>query len=76
MFLANVTFLFLIGVASLLLAAVFAYRMGGFSAATLGGGVFAILPATLLYTLVVCAFVNAWGCRPASSRETGSRPLR
>jgi ABC-2 type transport system permease protein len=70
-FLANVTFLFALGVASLLLAAVFLYRMGGFSAAALGGSVFAILPVTLLYTLVVCAFVNAVGM--AASVVTRSR---
>lgn len=70
-FLANLTFLFAVGVASLLLVAVFAYRMGGFSAAALDGGVFAILPATLLYTLVVCAFVTAVGT--AASVATRSR---
>lgn len=60
-FLANVTFLFAVGVASLLLVAVVLYQMGGFSTAALDGGVFAVLPATLVYTLVVCALVNAVG---------------
>ena len=70
-FLANVTFLFAIGVAGLLLVAVFLFRMGGFSAAALGGGVFAVLPAALVFTLVVCALVNAVGM--AASVVTRSR---
>jgi ABC-2 type transport system permease protein len=70
-FLANVTFLFAVGVASLLLVAVFLYQMGGFSAAALGEGVFAVLPATLLYLLVVCALVNAVGI--AASVATRNR---
>jgi ABC-2 type transport system permease protein len=60
-FLAGVSFLFAVAVASLLLVAVVVFRMGGFSAAALGGGVFDVLPATLLYALVVCALVNAVG---------------
>jgi ABC-2 type transport system permease protein len=60
-FLAGVTFLFAVGVASVLLVAVVVFRMGGFSAAALGGGVFDVLPATLLYTLVVCTLLNAVG---------------
>jgi ABC-2 type transport system permease protein len=60
-FLANVTFLFAVGVAGLLLVAVTLYQMGGFGAAALGGGVFAVLPATLVYALVVAAFVAAVG---------------
>jgi ABC-2 type transport system permease protein len=60
-FLANVTFLFALGIVSLLLVAVVTYRMGGFAAAALGGGVFDILPPILLYTLFVCTLVNAVG---------------
>lgn len=60
-FLANITFLFAVAVASVLLVAVALYVMGGFSAAALDGGVFAVLPATLVYTLFVCAFINAVG---------------
>lgn len=71
MFLANLTFLFGVGVASLLIVAAFLYRMGGFSAAALGGGVFAVLPATLLYTLVVCTLVTAVGM--AASVATRNR---
>lgn len=70
-FLANVTFLFAVGVAGLLLVATFLFRMGGFSAAALGGGVFAVLPATLLYALFVCVFVNAVGM--AASVATRNR---
>lgn len=60
MFLANVVFLFGIGVASLLLIAVAIYQMGGFSAAAIGALV-EFLPAFLLYTLFVCTFINAVG---------------
>lgn len=60
-FLAGVTFLFAVSVASLLLVAVVVFQMGGFSTAALGGGVFEVLPATLLYALVVCTLVNAVG---------------
>ncbi|SDX73031.1 ABC transporter permease [Halobellus clavatus] len=70
-FLANVTFLFAVAVASLLLVAVFLYQMGGFSTAALGGGVFAVLPATLVYALFVSAFVNAVGM--AASVATRNR---
>jgi len=70
-FLANLTFLFGVGVAGLLILAPFLYRMGGFSAAALDGGVFAILPATLLYTLVVCTLVTAVGI--AASVATRNR---
>jgi len=60
-FLANVTFLVGLGIASLLLAAVVLYQMGGFSTAALGGGVFGVFPAFFLYTLVIAAFINAVG---------------
>ena len=60
-FVANVTFLFAVGVASLLLVAVAIFEMGGFSAAAIGVGVFGVLPGLLLYTLVVCALVSAIG---------------
>lgn len=60
-YLANVTFLFAVGVASLLLVALALYQAGGFSAAALGGGVFDILPALLLYLLLVSALINAVG---------------
>lgn len=70
-FLANVTFLFALGVASTLLVAVVLFQMGGFSAAALDGGVFAVLPATFLYTLLVCALVTAVGL--AASVLTRSR---
>jgi ABC-2 type transport system permease protein len=60
-FLADVTFLFGVGVASLLLVGVVVFQMGGFNAAALGGGVFDVLPATLPYALVVCALVTAVG---------------
>jgi len=60
-FVANVAFLFAVGVASLLLVAVTIFEMGGFSAAAIGAGVFDILPGLLLYTLVVCALVSAIG---------------
>lgn len=51
--------LFLVGVASVLLSAVVLYIHGDAAAAALGGGVFAILPANLLFLLVVCVFVAA-----------------
>ncbi|WP_336002266.1 ABC transporter permease [Halorientalis halophila] len=60
-FVANVAYLFAIGVASLLLVAVAVFRMGGFSAAAIHGGVFAVLPGTALYALLVCALVSAAG---------------
>jgi ABC-2 type transport system permease protein len=69
--LANVTFLFAVGVAGLLLSAVVIYEMGGFSAAALGGGVFDVLPAMLLYTLAICVLVAAVGT--ASSVVTRNR---
>ena len=58
---ANVAFLFAVGVASLLLAAVAIFEMGGFSAAAIGAGVFGVLPGLLLYTLIVCTLVSAIG---------------
>jgi ABC-2 type transport system permease protein len=61
MFLANVTYLFAVGVASLLLAALALYQMGGFSAAALGGGVFDLLPAIAIYMLFICVLLNAIG---------------
>lgn len=70
-FLANVSFLFVVGVAGLLLVALALYQMGGFSAAALGGGVFAWLPALLVYTLFVCTLVTAVGM--AASVATRSR---
>ena len=60
-FVANVTFLFAVGVAGLLLVAVAIFEMGGFSAAAIGVGVFGVLPGLLLYTLFVCALVSAIG---------------
>jgi len=69
--LANVTFLFVVGVAGLLLSAVALYEMGGFSAAALGRGVFDVLPAMLLYTLAICVLVAAVGT--ASSVVTRNR---
>ena len=69
--LANVTFLFAVGVAGLLLSAVVIYEMAGFSAAALGGGVFDVLPAMLLYTLAICVLVAAVGT--ASSVVTRNR---
>lgn len=60
-FFANVAFLFAVGVANLLIVAVALFQAGGFSTAALGGGVFSVLPATLLYTLVVCTLINAVG---------------
>jgi ABC-2 type transport system permease protein len=70
-FLANVFFLFVVGVAGLLLVALALYQMGGFSAAALGGGVFEWLPALLVYTLFVCTLVNAVGM--AASIATRNR---
>ena len=64
-FLANVIFLFAVGIASLLLAAVALFEMGGFSAAAIGRGVFGELPGTLLYTLLVSAIVSAIGVAAA-----------
>jgi ABC-2 type transport system permease protein len=64
-FLANVVFLFAVGVASLLLGAVVLFEMGGFSAAAIGRGVFGVLPGAFLYTLVVCALVSAVGTAAA-----------
>jgi len=61
MFFANLTFLFAVGVASLLLVAISLYQMGGFSAAALSDGVFGVIPALLLYTLFVCVLINAVG---------------
>jgi len=69
--LANVTFLFVVGVAGLLLSAVALYEMGGFSAAALGRGVFDVLPAMLVYTLAICVLVAAVGT--ASSVVTRNR---
>jgi len=69
--LANVTFLFAVGVAGLLLSAVALYEMGGFSAAALGRGVFDVLPAMLVYTLAICVLVAAVGT--ASSVVTRNR---
>lgn len=60
-FVATLTYLFALAVASVLLAAVALYQMGGFSAAALGGGVFDVLPATLLFALVVTALISAIG---------------
>lgn len=60
MFLANVTFLFGVGIASLLLVVVVVYQMGGFSAAALGG-LSDVLPALILYTLFVCTLINSVG---------------
>lgn len=61
MFLANVTFLFAVGIASLLLVAVTLYGMGGFSAAALGRGVLGMLLPLSVYTLLVCTLVVAVG---------------
>jgi len=61
MFFANLTFLFAVGVTSLLLVAISLYQMGGFSAAALSDGVFGVIPALLLYTLFVCVLINAVG---------------
>lgn len=61
MFLANVTFLFAVGIASLLLVAVTLYGMGGFSAAALGRGVIGMLLPLSVYTLLVCTLVVAVG---------------
>jgi ABC-2 type transport system permease protein len=69
--LANVTFLFAVGVTGLLLSAVALYEMGGFSAAALGRGVFDVLPAMLLYTLAICVLIVAVGM--ASSVVTRNR---
>jgi ABC-2 type transport system permease protein len=69
--LANVTFLFVVGVAGLLLSVVALYEMGGFSAAALGRGVFDVLPAMLVYTLAICVLVATVGM--ASSVVTRNR---
>jgi ABC-2 type transport system permease protein len=58
-FLGIVLALFLVGVASVLLSAVVLYTHGDTAAAALDGGVFAILPANLVFLLVVCTFVAA-----------------
>lgn len=71
MYLANVTFLCGVGIVGVLLSAVALYQMGGFSAAALDGGVFDVLPALLVYTLLVSVLINAVGM--AASVQTRNR---
>jgi ABC-type transport system involved in multi-copper enzyme maturation permease subunit len=71
MALGNISFLFVLGVLSMLLVAIALYEMGGFSAAALSGGVFAYVPGILAYTLVLAILVNAVGI--AVSIQTRNR---
>lgn len=58
-FLGIVLSLFFVGIASLLLMAVFLYREGGTAAAALGGGVFGIFPENALFLCFVAVIVAA-----------------